>query len=121
MYKDNVWARSYFILHPYMQGHYVIAMGIDITQWRVEIAKYWKFAGRKRHSRRKLQGVKTVSVATCNPMLTLLLTFCLITAPSLLLQAGDVERNPGPPKEQGTFTDMHTKIQVDYYVYTSYS
>ena len=28
--------------------------------------------------------------------IALLLSFCLITAPSLLLQAGDVERNPGP-------------------------
>jgi len=26
-------------------------MGIDITQWRIEIAKYVKFLGRRRHSR----------------------------------------------------------------------
>ena len=78
----------------------MIAMGIDITQWRIEIAKYWRYAGRRRHSREKSQGVKTASPTSCSPLLAMMLSFCLITAPSLLLIAGDVERNPGPPKLQ---------------------
>ena len=83
-----------------MQGHGVIVMGIDVTQWRIQIAHYWKFAGRTRHSRGKSPGVKADSATSCNSLLALTLSFCLITAPSLLLQAGDVERNPGPPKIQ---------------------
>ena len=81
-----------------MQGH--VAMGIEVTQWRVEIARYVKFAGRTRHGRGKSPGVRAASATSCSPLLALLLSFCLITAPSLLLQAGDVERNPGPPKIQ---------------------
>ena len=75
-------------------------MGIEVTQWRVEIARYVKFAGRTRHGRGKSPGVRAASATSCSPLLALLLSFCLITAPSLLLQAGDVESNPGPPKIQ---------------------
>ena len=89
-----------------IQDHDVIAMGIDITQWRIQIARLWKYAGRRRHSRRKTQGVKTASATTCNPLLVLM-SFCLITAPFLLLVAGDVERNPGPPKLQSKCDSRH--------------
>ena len=86
-------------------------MGIDIAQWRVEIGRYWKFIGRTRHSRGKSQGVKTASATTCHPLLALLLSFCLTTAPSLLLMAGDVERNPGPPKLQSK-CDLRVETKV---------
>ena len=89
----------------------MIAMGIDITQWRIEIAKYWRYAGRRRHSRGKSQGVKTATATSCSPLLALWLSFCLIIAPSLLLQAGDVERNPGPPK-----LESKSRIQNDVWV-----
>ena len=52
----------------------MIAMGIDITQWRIEIAKYWRYAGRRRHSRRKTQGVKTASLTSCNPLLAMIVS-----------------------------------------------
>ena len=101
-----MWEGSLYLL-PYtiffvmcMQGHGVIEMGINVTQWRIQIARYWKFAGRTRHSRGKSPRVKADSATSCNPLLTLTLSFSLITAPSLLLLAGDVERNPGPPKIQ---------------------
>ena len=94
----NVTVANVFLI-TCIQEHDVSAMGIDITQWRIQIARYWRYAGRRRHSRRKTRGVKTASATTCSPLLVLM-SFCLITAPSLLLVAGDVERNPGPPKSK---------------------
>ena len=70
-------------------------MGINITQWWVQILHYWKFVSREHHNQGKCHGKSTAPV---NSTLALMLSFVLITAPSLLLQAGDVERNPGPPK-----------------------
>ena len=95
-----------------MQEHKVITMGIDITQWRIEIERCWKFAGRKR-SRQKSKGVKTVTATTllCKPLLALLLSYCLITAPSLLLQAGDVERNPGPLNQGKCDSQEYVHVQ----------
>ena len=88
----------------------MIAMGIDVTQWRIQIARYWKFAGRTRHRRGKSPGVKAASGTSCSPLLALLLSFCLITAPSLLLQAGDVERNPGPTKTQSECGSLRYRL-----------
>ena len=81
-----------------VQEHNVIAMRIDITQWKIQITCYWKFVGRVR--RGKFHGVKNTSATSLNPLLALVLSFCLITAPSLLPLAGGVEWNPGPPKLQ---------------------
>ena len=88
----------------------MIAMGIDVTQWRIQIARYWKFAGRTRHRRGKSPGVKAASAKSYSPLLALLLSFCLITAPSLLLQAGDVERNPGPTKTQSERDSLRYRL-----------
>ena len=71
-------------------------MGIDLMQWRVQIALYYKFAGRSRASRGRCKAGAASGSARCSPVLALMMAFCLLTAPSLLLQAGDVERNPGP-------------------------
>ena len=71
-------------------------MGIDLSQWRVQIGLYYKYVGRTRAHRGGCKAGAASSSARCSPMLALTMVFCLITAPSLLLQAGDVERNPGP-------------------------
>ena len=76
-------------------------MGIDLMQWRVQIALYYKFAGRSRASRGRRKAGAASSSARCSPVLAVMTAFCLITAPSLLLQAGDVERNPGPGQTLG--------------------